>query len=257
MNRLTLLLRTLFSRKWWWVTLLVLLLMGLLARLGFWQLDRLAQRRVENVALAAALNSPPVPLTDLDFSGDLDELKDREVIAEGVYDLENQLALIVQSWGGSPGIHLIAPLLLDDGETAVLVDRGWIPDEETDPAFWSQYDETGPVSIDGYIAKSQIISRGTAESAPSGPRQQWYRVDVAAIQPQMPYTLLPIYVIQSPPPEGNVEPPFNQPRTVEISEGNHLSYAFQWFIFSLGLGIGYVVYINKRISDSLRADARM
>jgi surfeit locus 1 family protein len=249
MKRITLIIKTLFSRKWWWVTLLVLVLMALLARLGFWQLDRLDERRAENVALAAALNAAPVLLNETEISGDLEVWEDRQVVAEGEYDLENQLALIVQSWQGSPGLHLITPLVLDDGKTAVLIDRGWIPDEQQSPEFWSQYDETGVVSVEGYMAKSQIISRGTAESAPSGPRQEWYRVDIAAIQPQIPYNLLPMYVIQSPAAEGNIELPYNLPRNVEITEGNHMSYALQWFIFCIGLGTAYVIYINKWISD--------
>ena len=249
MERIKLIIKTLFSRKWWWVTLLVVALMALLARLGFWQLDRLDERRVENVALAAALDAAPVLLNETELSGDLEDWEDRLVVAEGEYDFENQFVLIVQSWSGMPGVHLLTPLVLDDGKTAVLVDRGWIPDEQQPPEFWSQYDEPGSVSVNGYMAKSQIISRGTAESAPSGPSQEWYRVDIDAIQPQMPYALLPMYVIQSPPEDGNTELPYNQPRNVEINEGNHMSYAIQWFIFCIGLGTAYVIYINKWISD--------
>jgi surfeit locus 1 family protein len=224
-------------------------LMLLLARLGFWQFDRLDERRAENIFLAAALNASPMLLTDMDLSGDLDELENRLVVAEGTYDLDNQFAFIVQNWQGMAGIHLIAPLVLADRKTAVLIDRGWIPEDQRDPQFWSQYDEAGSVSIDGYITRSQVISRGTAESAPSGPSQEWYRIDIAAIQPQIPYDLLPVYVIQSPPPEGNVAVPFNEARNVEITEGNHESYAYQWFIFCIGLGVAYVIYINKWISD--------
>jgi surfeit locus 1 family protein len=249
MKRVTLIIKTLFGRKWWWVTLLVLALMALLARLGFWQLDRLDERRAENVALAAALDATPVLLNETEISGDLETWKDRRVVAEGEYDLENQLALIVQSWQGAAGLHLLTPLVLDDGETAVLVDRGWIPDEQQSPEFWSQYDETGAVSVDGYIALSQIISRNTSETAPSDPKQEWYRVDIAAIQPQMPYDLLPVYVMKAPPAEGNTALPYNQARNVEITEGNHMSYALQWFIFCIGLGTAYVIYINKWITD--------
>lgn len=249
MKRVTLIIKTLFGRKWWWVTLLVLALMALLARLGFWQLDRLDERRAENVALAAAMDATSFLLNEAEISGDLEAWKDRQVVAEGQYDFENQFALIVQSWQGSPGLHLITPLVLDDGKTAVLVDRGWIPDEQQPPEFWSQYDETGMISVDGYIAMSQIISRGTAESAPGGPSQEWYRVDIAAIQPQIPYDLLPVYVIESPSEESVIELPYHQARNVEINEGNHMSYAMQWFVFCIGLGTAYVIYINKWITD--------
>ena len=56
--------RELISRRWLWITLVVLALMTLLARLGFWQLDRLEQRRTANAQLMAALESAPIALND-------------------------------------------------------------------------------------------------------------------------------------------------------------------------------------------------
>ena len=53
----------LFSRRWWWKTLIVLLAMAAMAALGFWQLDRLDQRRAFNLQRRAALAAPPFELT--------------------------------------------------------------------------------------------------------------------------------------------------------------------------------------------------
>ena len=58
------LLRKLFSRRWVSGTLLVLLAMGLFARLGVWQLARLEERRAENRALRAVLDSPTAASRD-------------------------------------------------------------------------------------------------------------------------------------------------------------------------------------------------
>lgn len=244
-------LRALVGRKWWWVTLLVFVGMAVFVRLGIWQLDRLAERRAENAVLAEALAAPPTPLTAVPLPPDLATLKDRAVTVSGVYDLDNQMALLVQNWSGVAGIHLIAPLVTDGGETAVLIDRGWIPDSDSDPAQWAKYDETGPITITGYVALSQVVSRA-ANTIPDTPQQAWYRVDVAAMQAQLPYTLLPVYVIQSPPEEGNSEPPLRRPRQVELSEGNHFSYAMQWFLFTLLLGGGYLIYVNKSVAQARR-----
>lgn len=244
-------LRALVGRKWWWVTLLVLAGMGVFVRLGIWQLDRLAERREENALLAEALAAPPVDLTAVSLPPDFANFKDRAVTVSGTYDLANQMALLVQNWNGLAGIHLIAPLVDENGETAVLIDRGWIPDSDSDPAQWVKYDETGPITITGYIALSQTISRA-ANTIPNSPQQTWYRVDIAAIQPQLPYTLLPVYVIQSPPEEGNSDPPMHRARQVELSEGNHFSYAMQWFLFTLLLGGGYFIYVNKSVAQARR-----
>ena len=239
-------LRTLFSRKWWWVTLLVLALMMVLARLGFWQLDRLGQRRANNAIVAAALAASPLDLFGATLPDDLSTLKDRQVTATGEYDLDNQLVLKVQNWDGRAGAHLITPLLLADGETAVLVDRGWIPEVENNPVDRAKYDVTGPVTVEGYAALSQALLHREAV-VPEGPQTEWYRVDIAAIQPQMPYRLLPIYALQA--PEDNQELPYRREPEIDLSEGSHLGYALQWFTFSLGLGIAYVIYVRKNMLE--------
>lgn len=242
MNRTRLIARTLFNRRWWWVTLCVLVLMGVLARLGIWQLDRLVERRASNAALLAALTAEPLDLNRDAVTAEIPE--GRPVVAVGVFDLEAQLLLKVQSWQGQPGVHLITPLVLADGATAVLVDRGWIPDAQANAAGAAAFDVVGPVTVAGGAAKSQTITRGAAV-APAGPQFEWYRVDIDAIQRQMPYELLPIYVRQAPPPEGNLALPYRSAPEVDLSEGSHLSYALQWFIFSVGLGVAYVIFVNK------------
>ena len=239
-------LRTLFGRRWWWVTLLVAALMMVLARLGFWQLDRLGQRRANNAIVAAALAASPLDLFGVNLPDDLSTIKDRQVTATGEYDLDNQLVLKVQNWDGQAGAHLITPLLLGDGETAVLVDRGWIPETENNPVDRVKYDVPEQATVEGYAALSQTLL-GRESSVPEEPQMEWYRVDIAAIQPQMPYQLLPIYVLQA--PDDSLVPPFRRAQKIDLSEGSHLGYALQWFTFSLGLGIAYVIYVRKSMKE--------
>jgi len=238
--------RTMFNRKWWWVTLLVLALMMVLARLGFWQLDRLDQRRASNAITAVALAASPMDLFGETLPEDLSMLKDRKVTATGEYDLDNQLILKVQNWEGRAGVHLITPLLLEDGETAVLVDRGWIPEAEKELVDSAKYDVPGQITVDGYVGLSQVLFGGKT-SIPEEPQREWYRVDIAAIQPQLPYKLLPIYVLQA--PEDNQELPLRLELDIDLSEGSHLSNALQWFTFCLGLGIAYVLYVRKSMHE--------
>jgi surfeit locus 1 family protein len=103
------------------------------------------------------------------------------------------------------------------------------------------------VQVAGYLALSQIISRHQGNPGNVVPQAEIYRVDVEAIQRQLDYDILPLYVIESP-PEGEVdELPFNQPRNVEVTEGSHLSYALQWFSFSIMLAVIYVVYVHRAV----------
>ena len=238
--------KALFSRKWMAPTIVVFLGILLLLRLGIWQLDRLEQRRAANVDLIAALESPPIDLNDELLVMDLAALENREVVVSGVYDLDEQIILKIQNWGGRAGVHLITPLLIDGLDTAVLVDRGWVPQSDVDNGEISKYDVTESVRLDGYIALSQIISRNEGKVQPTGPQSEMYRVDVAAIQPQLDYETAPFYLIESPSATDD-ELPFNEARDVEVTEGSHLSYALQWFSFSSMLAVIYLVYVHRSL----------
>ncbi len=248
MKRIWLVLRAMVSRQWLLPTLVVILGMGLLARLGVWQLDRLEQRRASNAALQAALDAPSIWLNEADLPADVSQLKDRFVTVSGAYDSANQVVVKLQNFRGRPGVHLLTPLLLEGEDTAVLVNRGWIPESEKENL--SQFNMAGPVTVAGYIGLTQTLSRSAGQSEPaSQPTTEWYRVDIMAIQAQLPYPLLSIYVIESPPETEVSGLPFQLERNVELSEGSHLGYAIQWFSFSLMLAVVYGVLVNRRIEE--------
>ncbi|MEZ4516506.1 MAG: SURF1 family protein [Chloroflexota bacterium] len=260
MNRISEIARALVSRRWWWVTLIVIGLMIVLARLGIWQLHRLEERRAANAALIAALDSPPIDLNIegeelVDHQGDLTDLENRDVVAHGEYDFDNQLVLKLQNYDNLSGVNLVTPLLLEGTDLAVLIDRGWIPDADVAAENWAAYETNGPVEVEGYVALSEKLRRQpSAVSAPTGALHEIYRVDIAAIQPDLSYTLLPFYVKESPPPGEQTTPPLLTEREVDLSEGPHQGYALQWFTFSIGLGVAYVIFVNRQMTIDREAE---
>ena len=248
---------TFFNRRWWWITLLMVAGFAVLVRLGFWQLDRLGQRRAYNAAVLDQLAQPPVSLNARPLPAEPADLENRQAVAQGKYDLSRQLALTHQNWLDSPGFHLIAPLVLDQGQqsedgrpTAVLVDRGWLPAAQLQQENWSQYDVTEPVAVTGYIQLSQTVPNAEVLGESTGALQsEWYRVDVAAIEAQLPYRLLPVYLQEAPSLEGNIKLPFQSELDADLSEGNHFSYAIQWFIFATILAVGYVYLVGKKAGE--------
>jgi surfeit locus 1 family protein len=245
-------LRRLFNRQYWWATLVVLLGMAFLARLGIWQLDRLEQRKARNADIIQQMELPPLSLTDEPLSEDLTSLEIRRATARGEYDFSNQIALLYQNWMDAPGIHLITPLVIEGTSQAVLVDRGWLPFDQAAPEQWSQFDEPGPVSVTGFIRLSQTLPARAGEAPQTNvaePLPEWYRVDIQAIQGQMPYELLPTYILQSPPEGRDTSLPYEVEPELDLSNGAHLGYAIQWFIFAFILGIMYVRYVSNKKTD--------
>ena len=236
------LLKTLFSRRWLGGTLLVLFAMGLFARLGIWQLDRLAERRVQNEQLRAMLDSPSLdleePLPDTAVS-----LENRLAMVTGQYDFAQERILLLQSWQGRPGVALVTPLLIAElDNTAVLVHRGWVPQAEYEAGQLAKYQtETGDVQVAGYLALGQPRRGDSPEIAP----KEIYRTDLEALQAALPYRLLPLILVESPTQDVELEPPLHAAREVDLSEGPHQSYAWQWFIFCVLTGGLYLVFVRR------------
>lgn len=230
----------LFSRRWWYVTIFVILGVIFLARLGLWQLERLEERRAFNQLVASRWDQEPFNLNESALPTNLDEIGYRRVAAVGAFDYAHQVALKNQNRESAPGVKLVTPLLLPNGQ-AILVVRGWIPYSESQPEQWPQFNEvTDEAAIVGMLQKSQVLP---GAAVPEGPQTEWFRVDIEAIQHQMPYQLLPVFLLQLPEPGRGYEALPYRDVPFEITEGNHFSYALQWFMFAVILGGGYLPYI--------------
>lgn len=245
-------LRALFSRKLILPTLLVLAAMALMVRLGFWQLDRLSQRRASNQVLAAQLNAPRLDLNQAlaqeTASSSLTGMQYRAVLVHGTYDFSQQVGLNNQVWSDQLGYDLLTPLRISGSNQVVLVDRGWVSKADFEAGRLGQYDQPGEVTVQGVILDSQTHpSLGRMQDPPFDPARRtaaFYAANLPRIAQELPYPLLPIYIQQTPDPAWS-GPPYRKPFNLVISDGPHLSYAIQWFSFTLILGIGYPILVKK------------
>ncbi len=117
------------------------------ARLGFWQLDRLRQRRASNARVLATRELAPV---DLD-SGSMPDsvLADRKVRASGSYDFDGQFVIRRQSIEGLPAVRIVTSLRPAVGDTAVLVIRGLVPSPDAASVELDSLGEPGPQRVEG------------------------------------------------------------------------------------------------------------
>ena len=242
----------LFSRKWLLATLLVLAGGALCIRLGIWQLDRLDQRRAFNAHIESVWTMEPLTLVG-QSAEDLTLLEYRSVSISGLYDFENQVALRNRYFQDEYGYHLLTPLILDD-ESAVLIDRGWIPaDGNASPADWRKYDQPGQISLQGQIRLgSTKPDMGGVPDPALAPGQEkldfWNIVNLERIRQQLSYPLLAVYIQPDVDPE-DVEPPIPYQPEIELSEGSHQGYALQWFTYATILLVGYPFYVRQQIKE--------
>jgi len=231
-----------------WLAGHVLALVAIVAfvNLGQWQLRRLDERKQLNRLLEIRLEAAPASWDELvaRFGEDPDELEYRMVCLDGTYVLDEEVVLRSLSLDGVSGHHVLTPLLLDDG-TAVVVDRGWVPIDATDPPVAGAEPPPGEVEVIGILRKTQVRGRFGPVDPAEGVLARIARVDLARLQQQSRLDLAPVYAeLQSQePPQANGSPrPVPPP---EQTERNHFSYAMQWFLFAAVVAIGYPILIDR------------
>lgn len=238
--------------RWILTTLIVIVGVGVLIRLGFWQLDRLEWRRAFNSRATGQLNAPSLDLNTVQPVEQLFDMEYRTATVRGTYDFSQEVLLRNQVWENLLGYHVLTPLKIDGTDWFVLVDRGWIPFEDGAPTDRVKYQESGTVALTGMIRRAQEKPDfGGVPDPTFTPGQSrldaWNVVNVVRIQEQSGLKLLPVYIIQAPEPAWNELPHRSLPE-IEISEGSHQSYAIQWFSFAAILGLGYPFFLRRQLS---------
>ncbi len=214
-------------------------------RLGIWQLHRLRERRASNRVVLAAREAPVVTLAGNILSS-ADSLVGRRVLARGRYDDAHDIVLRGEALQGIPGVIVATPLRLEGSDTAVLVERGFVPTPDAVTIDASALAERGQVVVTG-LAKRLDSGRGRPLERGGG--TTWARLDAAALRNTLPYPILSISIRQLP---DSSLPSF--PRRLDppsIDEGPHLSYALQWFLFAT-LAVAFAFLVIGRRPDSRR-----
>ena len=244
--------KSLLTPRWILTTLLVIAAAVVMVRLGFWQLDRLAQRKDHNARLTQGLSQPPLNLNGK-LPSDLSEMEFYSATVTGRYDPTQEILLRNQiSVEGLPGFHLLTPLIIDGSNQAILVDRGWIPLDQPSVEQRKAYAQPGQVTLTGMLRRSQPEPVfGAAPDPQLGAGQTrldiWIFVNLERIRLQIDRPLLNVFLVAAPDAAQSGLPERILP-AIDLSEGPHLDYAIQWFLFTATLLIGYPFYVRTQLN---------
>ena len=237
----------LLSRRWLGLLAFVIVFAIACLQLGRWQLHRLESRQRNNALITSNASSRPVPPGRVLSVGRPIAAAQQytRVTATGRYDTAHQLLARNHTLDGVVGFWVLVPLRPDGGGPALLVNRGWVaagqratevPRVPGPPA--------GEVTVIGRVRQAEPPSTNTAP-----PAGQVSRVAATTISRIIGYPLYDGYVDltrETPPTAGH-------PRLLpspETSEGPHLAYAFQWFLFGLMALGGFVQLARREVSDN-------
>jgi surfeit locus 1 family protein len=217
------------------MTLLVLALVPLTVSLGFWQIDRGAQKRAIEDARLASYGALPVDEVHL-----MDAPAFSSARVEGRYDGERQFLVDNRSQRGLAGYVVVTPFDTVGGRR-LLVDRGWV----AAPTSRGELPDVAPPS--GVV---KIVGTLWAASAATNDKSVWSegwpkRVNQfdADRMGEAVGDAIPMELRLEEDQPGSLEPIL---LGEEMSSTRHIGYAVQWFAMAAALVVAYVILGVRR-----------
>jgi surfeit locus 1 family protein len=228
------------------------LLVGLAAiGLGVWQLGRHAERAERNRQAIAGRGLPaltwdslrPAPLGP-----------HRRALLMGTLDQPREFLLRNRLVAGVPAVLAITPLRLSGSDTAVLVNRGYVPAPDAVNPSAGTWSEPERGAFHGVLLP--VPDRGDGAPVTSGGRETWHALDLSAMRARLPYPVAAVYLVAEPDSSsmahtirGTVYP--FRAELPPMDNGPHLSYALQWFgiaVAVIAFGIFFVLRPMRKAS---------
>ena len=244
-------------RRLWvrWIALVVfVVLVGMLfVRLGEWQWHKSKARTASNALVRTHQAQPVQPFPGIFGGGrtiaDADQWQ--RIRVSGRYDAAHQFQAMERSVGDQAGTEIVTPLQADDG-TWVLVDRGLLPRPpgQNDPTTLPD-PPSGTVTVVGYVRRDEMGKPN--QVTPVDRRMRL--INTPAIAAQLPYPVVDghLQLISSTPAQQGGLVPIGLP---ELSGGPYLSYAIQWFTFTVMAAAGVAMLIRGDLQDRRKARRR-
>ena len=250
-----------------------------------WQWNRHLQKQDLIQHLHETLTLEPIPLsTLLATDQQWERLTFRRIKVSGTYDFEHEMLLRNRNLEGRAGVHAITPLKVDNSDSHLLVDRGFIPLGRETKEKRALYQKPPHVELYGLVKNSMSSKFMAPNDPPTGDARpwvdQWLRVNIPQMQAQLPYSVLPVYIEVMEDPndpllaskivrEGSAgrndvlmlsgqksvenfgmdSPDINYPiPTYDITPPPdiHLGYVYEWaFMALITVGIGVIIQLKR------------
>lgn len=229
--------------RWLGLAVFALVLGIVFIQLGQWQLRRLDERQANNAAVRQAEASPVVDWQQY-FTRPLTEADEwHRVRISGQYLTDQQYVVRFRNHGDDRGYEVVTPLRAADG-SVVLVNRGF---GEVPPG--QQMPTTAPPAPSGEVTVIGLVrldeSGGDGAEVPQQGQVRVVNSEAIGADLGEPVARGWIQLAESTPRQ---EGPLVPAALPELTEGPHLSYAVQWFAFTVigVVGVGFFVRSDLR-----------
>ncbi|RFU88474.1 SURF1 family protein [Streptomyces triticagri] len=243
--------RFLLSRQWVIITLVALVLIPVMIELGFWQLHRHQSRVAQNSLIAQSLDAKPQPVERLTSPGHTVPRADywRPVTARGTFDTEHEVVVRRRTNADDRvGAHVLTPFVLDSGRV-LLVNRGWVEAAKDQQAYPKvPPPPKGETTLTGRLKADETTDASGIKDLAGLPPRQTMLINSEQAAEELDRTVLGGYVeLIAPKPQGGS--PELVPEPDHDSIGNHMAYAVQWWLFTAGVPVGWVILVRREARD--------
>ncbi len=226
-------------------TIVFLLVLPVLLRLGFWQLDRAEEKR-QLIELFKQQNEAG-PL-HINGNIELTEAQNyRNATVEGNFDKSKQIFIDNKIHQGNTGVYVVTPFKIKNSDYHLLVNRGWVAmniDRKSLPQVKTD------ANITRLSGKLKIVSKnftvgGKYQSNEGWPALvQW--INFKDIEEKSGLKILPYMFLLDEKEKGRY---IREWKPVVMQPEKSISYAVQWFSLALALVIIYIVVNLKAVGS--------
>ncbi len=234
-----------------WPTIATLLMTGFLVSLGAWQMHRLAWKTslIDRVAARATTGPVPVPLEG-EWAGLVpDDYAYRHVTFDGTYENNKEVKVfrplpVARGPIAGVGYLVLTPFRLSSGGI-VIVNRGFVPLEQAEPATRAAGQIEGPTTVTGLMREPEARNIFTPSDDPA--QRTWYTRDPQSIGAALGVPAVAPFTVDADAKQASGGLPQGGETVLSFSN-DHLSYALTWFGLALGLVGVYVVYAWRALT---------
>ncbi|KAL2831225.1 putative COX1 assembly protein Shy1 [Aspergillus cavernicola] len=222
--------------------------------LGSWQIQRLDWKTKLIAKYEDRLVKHPLPLPPRVDPSVVSEFDYRRVYATGRFRHDQEMLIGPRMREGQDGFMVITPLERGEGESTILVNRGWISKKMMDQKNRDEGLPQGEVTVEGLIREPWKKNMFTPENKPEDGK--FYFPDVEQMAELTGSQ--PVWIEQTMVPdmlEAMDREAAGMPigRAAEVNlKNNHSQYIFTWYGLSLATSIMLGMIIRKRPNEVTR-----
>lgn len=228
----------------WKILLLLVLLLPILLRLGYWQLERADEKRALQARYEQHAAMPALSLDSM-LQAEDKQLAFRQVRLQGYYDNEHSILLDNQVQNGQVGYQLLSPFMTRQGQ-CVLINRGWIPGfaDRRMPVIEAVVGDVDVVAS-VYVPPGEAVLLGSDIWADSWPLVV-QSIDVLRLAEHLHADLFRYSL--------RLEPGVAGAELIDWSVANtraekHTGYAVQWFVMAFALFVFWLYASIRKVGN--------